>query len=107
MSLVLPFSTGIVSENAGLLVSRGRGRHPSRVIESHELIYVDSGTLPVQEGGVPHHVSAGETILLHPGVPHGGIADYRPDLRFYWIHFRLAAANAALSASLNESEKKG
>ena len=73
--------------NAGLFISRGRGRHVTRVIDSHELIYVKSGVLWIQEDGVGFEVRRGEYLLLYPGRTHGGTRDYPPNLAFYWGHF--------------------
>lgn len=78
--------------NAGLFVSRGQGIHATRTIESHELIFVRSGTLGMFEGPRRFEVRAGEALHLWPGREHGGTAPYPPDLSFYWLHFRLADA---------------
>ena len=50
--------------NAGRFVSRGRGRHGTRVIDSYELIYVDAGKLEMFEAGRTFRLSAGEWLLL-------------------------------------------
>jgi AraC-like DNA-binding protein len=73
---------------AGLAVSRGIGRHPTRVIDTYELIYVRSGILDVREEERKFTVGAGEALLFWPGRKHGGVLDYPPDLEFFWIHFR-------------------
>jgi AraC-like DNA-binding protein len=87
------FTTGlhvpVQSENAGLFISRGVGRHPDRIIESHEIIHVVRGSLVLCEPGRVYSVSAGEYLILVPGVRHWAPEDYRPGLEFYWIHFRL------------------
>ena len=80
----------IESENAGLFISRGVGRHPDRVIASSELIYVVRGTLRLNEPGWEYSVGAGEYLILVPGVRHWAPDDYPPGLEFYWIHFRLS-----------------
>jgi AraC-like DNA-binding protein len=82
----------IGARNAGLFVSRGQGTHPTRVIDSYELIFVRRGTLGMFEEQQRFAVRAGQTLLLRPGRRHGGTAPYPPDLSFYWIHFTLAAA---------------
>jgi len=79
----------IESENAGLFISRGVGRHPDRVIASSELIFVVRGTLRLCEPGWEYSVAAGEYLVLVPGVRHWAPDDYPPGLEFYWIHFRL------------------
>jgi len=35
----------IRAQNAGLFISRGQGTHPTRIIFSHELIFIKRGTL--------------------------------------------------------------
>lgn len=78
----------VQSENAGLFISRGVGRHPDRILESHEIIHVVRGTLVLCEDGREYSVSAGDYLILVPGVRHWAPEDYRPGLEFYWIHFR-------------------
>ncbi len=73
--------------NAGRFISRGHGRHPSRTITSHELIYVLSGTLDMFEENREFHLTKGDRLLLFPGRRHGGLAAYPPDLSFFWVHF--------------------
>ena len=88
LAMTLPLRTTV----AGLFVSRGKGTHPTRIIDSHELIFVRTGTLRMFEESQRFEVHAGETLHLWPGRRHGGTADYPPDLSFYWIHFTIAAA---------------
>lgn len=73
--------------NAGCFVSRGRGRHCTRVISSWELIFVKSGVLSIREEERCYSVSSGEYLLLRPGRQHGGTCDYPPSLTFFWGHF--------------------
>lgn len=75
--------------NAGLFVSRGKGMHPDRTIDSHELIFVKRGRLGMAERERRFALEAGQTLLLWPGRRHYGTIPYPPDLSFYWIHFRL------------------
>lgn len=78
------------AQTAGLFISPGRGIHPDRVITSHELIFVRSGCLHIEEEGTPFAVGPGETLLLWPGLRHRGTRDYEKDLSFYWIHFLIS-----------------
>ncbi len=79
----------IRAQNAGLFVSRGAAMHPTRIIDSHELIFVKEGCLDMWEGDQEFHVEAGQALHLWPGRQHGSIKPMPPDLRFYWIHFDL------------------
>ncbi len=73
--------------HAGRFVSRGRGRHGIRIIDSYELIFVQSGTLEMFEAERNYAVPAGSFLLLHPGLRHGGLSAYGNDLVFFWCHF--------------------
>ncbi|RFU46462.1 AraC family transcriptional regulator [Paraburkholderia sp. DHOC27] len=88
-ALHLAFPLGLEASNGGLFVSRGVGVHPSRTIQSYELIYVRQGALHLHEDGRHFEVNAGETLLLWPGRLHGGTSPFAPDLKFYWVHFTL------------------
>ncbi len=90
-------SNGIEALNGGLFVSPGFGTHPTRVIDSHELIFVGQGCLDMFEGEESFHVAANQTLLLFPGKRHGGALPYSPDVHFYWVHFRLHPSGAPRS----------
>lgn len=77
----------IKAANAGLFISRGRGIHPTRVIDSHELIFVRQGVLSIAEEKRSFELRAGQTLLLWPGRQHRGTKPYPADLSFYWLHF--------------------
>lgn len=85
LNVALPLS--VRCQNAGLCVSRGVGRHPTRTITSYELILVREGVLHIEEEGRRFDVEPGQTLLLWPGRRHGGAAPYPPELSYYWIHF--------------------
>lgn len=91
----LALRSPIESENAGLFISRGLGRHPDRVIESYEIIHVVRGTLLLCEPGREYAVGTGDYLILVPGTRHWAPEDYRPGLEFYWIHFRVAEGDDA------------
>lgn len=74
-------------ELAGLFVSNGKGRHITRVRDYYELIFVKSGVLHIREAEHPFEVKAGQFLILHKGVEHGGTADYEKNLSFFWGHF--------------------
>ncbi|RYG66850.1 AraC family transcriptional regulator [bacterium] len=76
--------------DAGLMISRGTGRHIAREIPHFVLLFVREGTLHMEEEGRPFELKAGQTLLLWPGRFHRGTQDYAPDLQFYWIHFTLS-----------------
>ncbi len=92
--LSVPAAPALKACNAGLFVSRGKGIHNDRVIDSHELIFVRRGVLSMQEDNRDFEVGPGQTLLLWPGRRHRGTRPYPPDLSFYWIHFQLPASAA-------------
>ncbi len=73
--------------SAGRFISRGKGRHPTRVIDSYELIFVVSGELEIAENQQNFRLTPGQWLLLYPGRLHCGTAAYRPELSFFWNHF--------------------
>jgi AraC-like DNA-binding protein len=79
----------IKGQNAGLFISRGAAMHPTRIIDSHELIFVKQGELDMWEESRVFHVEAGETLHLWPGRQHGSTKPMPLGLRFYWIHFEV------------------
>lgn len=93
LALDMPMAVRVM--NGGLFVSRGTGTHPTRVIDSHEIIFVRSGVLGIFEDSQRFEVGAGEYLHLWPGRRHGGTAIYPKDLSFYWIHFNLTAPSAS------------
>ncbi len=78
--------------NGGLFVSPGFGIHAKRIIDSYELIFVTQGRLDIFEAERTFHLVRNQTLLLYPGVHHGGLLPYTDDVNFYWAHFRLLAA---------------
>ena len=85
--------------NGGRFISRGRGQHPTRRIDSDELIYVLRGELAIFEEKQSFRVAAGEWLFLRRGRRHGGLALYPRNLSFFWLHFR------ALDNWLDEMER--
>lgn len=65
--------------------------HPTRVIDSHELIFVKQGELAMWEGEQVFHLEAGQTLHLWPGRQHGSAGPMPLGLKFYWIHFEIEA----------------
>ena len=85
LSIALPIRV----QNGGLFISRGVGRHPARKLSSWEIIFVEKGTLTIQEENTLFEVNAGESLLLWPKRRHVGVEDFPGDLKFYWLHFEV------------------
>src|SRR5258706_11656694 len=79
----------VKAQNAGLFIARGTAMHPTRVIESHELIFVKQGELNMWEEDQTFHLQAGQSLHLWPGRQHGSSSPMELGLRFYWIHFEV------------------
>jgi AraC-like DNA-binding protein len=90
----------VTASNAGLFISRGHGRHPERVIDSYELIFVSQGQLGMFEADRRFVLSAGQTLILWPGRRHGGTTPYPADLQFYWLHFAVHATTTGAEAGI-------
>jgi AraC-like DNA-binding protein len=88
-ALQLRMFSPLKAQNAGLFISRGNAMHPTRVIDSHELIFVKQGELDMWEDEQVFHLEAGQTLHLWPGRQHGSTKPMPPGLKFYWIHFEI------------------
>lgn len=76
-------------QKAGLFISRGTAMHPTRIIDSHELIFVKQGELDMWEEDQVFHLEAGQVLHLWPGRKHGSTNIMPMGLKFYWIHFEI------------------
>lgn len=93
----------IKAHNAGLFISRGDAMHPTRVIDSHELIFVIQGCLDMWENDEVFQVCEGDALHLYPGREHGSTKIMPPELKFYWIHFEIEEELALISPEDGDS----
>jgi AraC-like DNA-binding protein len=93
-TLLLRTICPLKAQNAGLFISRGEAMHPTRIIDSHELIFVKQGELDMWEEDQVFHLEAGNTLHLWPGKQHGSTKPMPLGLKFYWIHFEVEGRNA-------------
>jgi AraC-like DNA-binding protein len=91
--LQLTVQSPLKAQNAGLFISRGDAMHPTRIIDSHELIFVKQGCLDMWEQDQVFHLDAGQTLHLWPGRQHGSSEIMPLGLKFYWIHFEIEEKN--------------
>lgn len=84
----------VKAQNAGLFISRGGAKHPTRIIDSHELVFVIQGELEFWEDEQSFNLTTGQTLHLWPGRKHGSSKPMPPDLKFYWIHFEIEAGRS-------------
>lgn len=67
--------------------SQGAWIHPTRIIDTWELILVLEGTVCLREGQTDYTLHPNQAILLEPGVEHGGTRTEQTPTAFYWFHF--------------------
>lgn len=91
--LLLKTCCPLKAQNAGLFISRGAAMHPTRIIGSHELIFVKQGELDMWEEHQVFHLEAGSALHLRPGRQHGSTKPMPSGLKFYWIHFEIDERN--------------
>lgn len=87
--------------SAGLFVSDGEWIHPTRIIDSYELIFVVKGTLYIEEGGSSYTLSENESIFLRPNIKHAGTKVTRDKVSFYWVHFIFSDSFPSVKYSQN------
>lgn len=73
--------------SAGRFTSRGEWIHPSRCIDSNEIIIMVEGEAAIEEEDVRYILRPGDVLLLEHGKQHGGFAVSKERVSFYWIHF--------------------
>ncbi len=74
-------------EMIGEFRSASKWIHPTRSINSYELILVIEGTVYLKEGETKYVLNTGDMILLHPDLIHGGYQESEGKTSFYWLHF--------------------
>lgn len=76
----------VICCGAGKFVSQGRWIHPDRVINSHEVIFVVSGTVYITEGDTQYQLKKDDLLLLEPNRRHFGYKE-SVNTSFFWVHF--------------------
>lgn len=72
--------------NTGKFITHGEWKHPQRIIDSYEAIFVTKGEVFINENGVDYHVKEEEAIVLFPGLEHYGYK-YSSETEFFWVHW--------------------
>lgn len=72
----------------GLFRSQSGWIHPTRIIDSYEMIFVTEGTVYIKETDTEYEVSKNECLLLEPNKVHGGYKVGQGSTSFYWFHFK-------------------
>jgi AraC-like DNA-binding protein/mannose-6-phosphate isomerase-like protein (cupin superfamily) len=72
---------------AGYSIWKPGMQHFERSFEVYDLLIVCTGTLYMNEGGVPYEIKGGEMLLLEPGRTHCGFHPCEEPTALYWVHF--------------------
>lgn len=97
-SMSFEVRTGVSTAHGGVYICPGFGRHPSRIIDTWELIVVERGRLGMLVDQSEFDLGPGEWLLMPPRVQHRGSQDYPRELRFLWLHFRVHPGRRGTSA---------
>ncbi len=72
----------------GISLFRKGDRHERRAIhKTFDLIYVQKGTLYMEENGIQFDVKEGDFLILVPELIHAGYRHCAEDTVFSWMHF--------------------
>lgn len=74
--------------SSGKFTSRGTWIHPSRLLDSNEIIYMTDGEAFIAENENKYHLKAGDVLLLSAGKQHYGYMESESKVSFYWTHFK-------------------
>lgn len=72
---------------SGKFISQGEWIHPSRVIDSCEIIFTVKGNFEIQEADKIYFMTADDVLILDKNTPHKGLEE-RSDVCFFWAHFQ-------------------
>ena len=73
--------------NMGLFNTTDTWLHPTRVIDSYELIYVMDGEFDIVEDENVYHLQPQSILFLSPHHEHKGLKRTNIPIKFYWLHF--------------------
>lgn len=72
--------------SAGKFISNGKWIHPTRVMDSYEIIFVTKGEVYINENGTEYHLKPDETLILQPHLLHFGYKA-STNTEFFWLHW--------------------
>ena len=73
--------------NMGLFKTNSDWIHPTRIIDSYEIIYVLEGTFDMIEADVQYHLEPHNLFFLAPHIQHRGLIKTNHPITFFWLHF--------------------
>lgn len=62
-------------------------KHPDRIIDEHDLIYVREGCWNISQNGIDYELQSGDVILLQGGQHHYGTVPCKGDVKTCYVHF--------------------
>lgn len=71
----------------GKFISRGKWKHPERIIDSTEIIILTQGTVYISVDQREYILTPGDVLRLDEGIRHGGTRFSTEDVSFFWMHF--------------------
>lgn len=78
-------SVGYVS--GGLFTSERPWTHPSRQIDTTEIIVAKNGQFGITENNTVYEMRKGDVLRLDRALPHAGTYVSKEQVSFYWFHF--------------------
>jgi len=78
---------------SGLFKSDGIWKHPERVIDSYEIIFMHEGTAYIGEEDCRYTLGKNDVLFLEPGKRHYGFKESTEFVSFSWIHFKTTKEN--------------
>lgn len=73
--------------NMGLFMTHDPWLHPTRIINSHEIICVLDGEFDLKEDEKTYRLKPNSIFFLEPNLKHGGVKKTTGLVRFFWLHF--------------------
>lgn len=86
--IVLYENNNLEYVSSGLFKSDGDWRHPRRIIDTYEIIFMYTGTAYICEADVNYTLKENDILILEPGKEHYGFCTSKDNVSFSWLHFR-------------------
>ena len=81
-------NTHVQFDYAGLFQSDRPWRHPDRIGQNYEIMYVTRGEMYIREEDRAYCLQRGQALILSPERRHWGYRE-SDSVSFYWVHFSL------------------
>lgn len=71
----------------GKFISNGMWKHPDRIINSYEIIFVTKGAVYINIAGTEYALHENEIVMLEPNIRHYGYKSSE-NTEFFWLHWQ-------------------